>query len=65
MQASAHILSKNQLPDIPFTPGLNRDKGRPAESRATLAKMHPDRLGVTGDVDSAGSLQGKYGHGIR
>ena len=48
MQASAHILSENQLPDVPFTPGLNRDKGQPAESRATLAKMHPVRMVIAG-----------------
>ncbi len=48
MQASAHILSENQLPDVPFTPGLNSDKGQPAESRATLAKMHPVRVVIAG-----------------
>ena len=48
MQASAHILSETQLPDAPFTPGLNRDKGQPAEGRATQTNVHPVRVVIAG-----------------
>ena len=48
MPDSTHILSENHIPDMPFIPGLNRDKGQPAERRALQTRMRPVRLVIAG-----------------